>query len=318
MTPFLIGLIFAYFLNPVKEKVTDFGVNKDISALLVTILFIVIFLLLSLTILPVLAKQFIILGEKVSSNSDSIKSFFFDTFNNIKKLYPDLGERLEKFVTDFSGSILSIATSIVFKAFHSGAAAINIIAVVLISPIALFYMLKDWSSIKLTIKNAIPHSMKKNATDLMNRIDITLSGYVKGQTYVCLILGLFFAVGLTIIGLESGFVLGMISGLLIFIPYLGAIFILVAILQFGTLKAVLLVSLVFLIGQLIESNFLTPYLIGKSVGLSPLWIIFAILAGGVLFGFVGVLLALPLTAIIGVVIKFGFEKYKKSKFYNAK
>jgi len=320
-TPFIIGMIFAYFLNPLKEKIDKRGF-KSISPIIVTVLFISAFLLFSVTILPVLAKQFVILGAKISANSESIKIFFLDIFNNIKEMFPDLGEKVEEFITKFSGSILSIASGVIFKALHSGAAAVNIISIVLISPIALYYMLKDWSKISKTVTDMIPVRMKKDALILMKRIDVTLSGYIKGQTYVCTTLGIFYAITFTLIGLESGVVLGALTGLLVFIPYLGAIFsfflcTLVAILQFGSLQPVILVGGAIVVAQAVESNFLTPYFIGKNIGLSPLWIIFSILAGGVLFGFIGVLFALPLTAILGVVIKFGFEKYRNSNFYKS-
>lgn len=323
VAPFLIGVVFAYFLNPLKNKIRRYHVRNSFAAMLVTALFILVFSLFSITILPVLAKQFVLLGAKVSENSESIKVFFLESFNNIKVMYPDLGQRLEAFFTNFSGSILTFASNVLFSALDSGAAAINIIGIILISPIALFYMLQDWEKISKVMLDIIPLRFRKDAKTLMQRIDKTLSQYIKGQTYVCLTLGVFYATAFYIIGLESAIVLGMLSGLLIFIPYLGAIFsfilcILVAILQFGSLNPIGLVVVAFVIGQILESNFLTPYLIGRSIGLSPLWIIFAILAGGVLFGFVGVLIALPLTAILAVVIKFGFEKYTNSKFYKAK
>jgi len=184
ITPFIIGMIFAYFLNPVKEKISSYGVNKSVSSILVTALFILVFLLFSVMILPVLAKQFVILGAKISDNSANIKIFFLDNFNNIKVMYPDLGERLEKFITKFSGSILSIASGVLFKALRSGAAAVNVISIILISPLALYYMFKDWSKIKQTVVAMIPVKMQKDAKDLMQRVDTTLSGYIKGLTHV--------------------------------------------------------------------------------------------------------------------------------------
>ena len=174
-------------------------------------------------------------------------------------------------------------------------------------------MLKSFESL-------LPKKSKKTITSTLKDIDKIIAGFIRGQLSVCLILGLFYSIGLKLVGLELGLLVGFIAGIISFIPYVGSItgFVVGCILafaQYGDISHVLYVAGVFMLGQFIEGNFLTPKLVGESVGLHPVWVMFALLAGGVLLGFLGLMLAVPLAAIIGVLVRLAIKRYKLSSLY---
>ena len=321
LTPFIVALVFSYFLAPVVLRLEKFKIPRGIGILLAISSLFFIVILLSFTLIPVIYKQALVLIERVSNHSAEIKLFSSSTLDRLKEIDPNLVAKAESTISDFSGNILYIAGQILGKIFHSGMLAINIIAIVFITPIVMFYMLLSWESFISSCQGLIPKKYRPTAKKLITDINTTLSGYLRGQTLVCFILGIFYATGLSIIGLESGIALGFISGLLVFVPYAGVIFsavlcVIITAIQFNEFSHALLVAGLFALGQVLEGNFLTPRLIGKSVGLNPVWIIFGLLSGGALLGFVGVLVALPLTAVLGVIIRFALSRYKESKFYN--
>jgi predicted PurR-regulated permease PerM len=321
LTPFVVALVFSYFLAPVVLRLENFKIPRGIGILLAISSLFLIVILLSFTLIPVIYKQALVLIERISNHSAEIKLFSSSTLDKLKEIDPNLMAKAESTISDFSGNMLSIAGQILGKIFHSGILAINIIAIIFITPIVMFYMLLSWESFISSCQGLIPKKYRLTAKKLITNINTTLSGYLRGQTLVCFILGIFYATGLSIIGLESGIALGFISGLLVFVPYAGAIFsavlcVIITAIQFNEFSHALLVAGLFAFGQVLEGNFLTPKLIGKSVGLNPVWIIFGLLSGGALLGFVGVLVALPLTAVLGVIIRFALSRYKESKFYN--
>lgn len=194
--------------------------------------------------------------------------------------------------------------------------------VILITPVVAFYLINDWHEITKRLDNLLPRAYAETIREQVNIIDRTLAGFVRGQVNVCIIMGLFYGIGLTIVGLKFGIIIGLITGILAIIPYVGFMFGLliglgVAFFQFGTLHPMLMVFGVFMIGQIIEGNVITPRLVGEKVGLHEVWIIFGLLAGATLFGFVGVLLAIPITAVIGVLLRFAVKRYLQSDIYSS-
>jgi predicted PurR-regulated permease PerM len=199
-------------------------------------------------------------------------------------------------------------------------ALFQLISLVVITPLVSFYLLRDWDRIVERIDAYLPRGSAPAIHDQFGKIDRTLAGFIRGQATVCLILGAFYAVGLSLVGLEFGLLIGLGTGLISFIPYFGmmvglAVGISVALAQFSGLGSVALVAAVFAVGQVAEGNFLTPKLVGDRVGLHPVWVIFALLAGGTLFGFTGILLAVPAAAVIGVLVRFTLESYRDSRLY---
>jgi len=196
----------------------------------------------------------------------------------------------------------------------------NVISLLLITPVVAFYMLRDWDAFVKKVDDLLPKRYKHSIEKQAKEIDCILSSFIRGQLSVCVLLGLFYAVGLYIVGLDLGILVGFLAGIISFIPYVGSIFgfvvsVAIAFAQFDSLMPIAQVVGVFMVGQFIEGNFLTPNLVGESVGLHPVWIMFALLAGGVLLGFLGLMIAVPVAAIIGVLVRHAIENYKQSSLY---
>jgi len=253
---------------------------------------------------------------------------YFQTFTS--DFYPKIIELSSKIgfnvQPDFSHLIaseelttkfVSFSKNIFDNAISSSATLINILSLLFITPILVFYLLKDWDILVGKVNNYLPRSVSSTVQEIARDINKTLSGYVRGQFHVCLILGIIYSTCLSFSGLNFGFLIGFLTGLFSFIPFIGMISgvvvaIIVALFQWGfDLAQIGIISGIFIFGQVIESNFLTPKLIGSKIGLHPVWIIFGLFVFGALFGFVGILFAVPLTAIFGVIIKYFALKYKK-------
>ena len=323
MLPFVMALVFAYLLDPFVRKLRYFKISRTMGTIFVTLVFFIIVGFILMMIVPMMYNQIykltdFLLKYKSSLNNQIVPTLIY----KIKGIPPEYTSRIEQGLSDASGYIVTFTTNLLKEIFHSGAAAVNTISLTLLTPIITFYVLRDWEKIPRTVKTFVPKRFYTSANRLFKELDITLSGYLRGQTYVCLILGGYYATTLSIMGLESGLSLGILTGMFSFIPFVGILFgttlaVITAALQFQSLSYVLGVIVIFVSGQIMEGSFITPKLIGDKVGLHPVWIIFGLLALGALFGFVGVLVAVPLTAIVGVVIRFAITKYKQSKFYNS-
>jgi predicted PurR-regulated permease PerM len=201
-----------------------------------------------------------------------------------------------------------------------GVALLNLVSLLVITPIVMFYLLRDWDSIVETVEDWLPRRLAPVIREKTIEIDEVLSGFLRGQFSVCLLLGALYAIGLTLVGLDFGLIIGFITGLISFVPYFGmligfAVGLGVAIAQFSDWQPIAMVAGVFVVGQFLEGNFITPKLVGDRIGLHPAWIIFALLAGGALFGFTGILLAVPAAAVIGVLGRFSIQQYKQSEAY---
>jgi predicted PurR-regulated permease PerM len=206
------------------------------------------------------------------------------------------------------------------RIWGGGVALLNLLSLLVITPIVMFYLLRDWDDIVETIDDWLPRPLAPVIREKTIEIDEVLSGFLRGQFSVCLLLGLLYAFGLILVGLDFGLIIGFFTGLISFVPYFGmligfAIALGVAIAQFSDWQPVAMVAGVFVIGQFLEGNFITPKLVGERIGLHPAWIIFALLAGGALFGFTGILIAVPTAAVVGVLGRFSIQQYKKSVAY---
>jgi predicted PurR-regulated permease PerM len=212
-------------------------------------------------------------------------------------------------------------TTFLHSLWSGGRALVSVFSLVVVTPVVAFYLIYDWHRMIRTVDGWIPLHQRDTVRGLAREVDAAISGFLHGQTAVCLILGSFYAVALTLTGLNFGLLIGLISGLITFIPYVGSmtgliLSLAVAVAQFWpNYGSILMVLGVFLVGQFVEGNVLSPKLVGESVGLHPVWLIFALLAFGYLFGFVGLLVAVPLAATIGVLSRFALRRYLQSSFY---
>ncbi len=322
LLPFVLGALIAYFLDPAADKLEKWKFSRTLATATITLSFFTILVLLSLLIVPTIASQ-------LSGLITDLPTYFIDIETKYEKqlvgwigtLPASYVESIKSAASNFSGFMIKFAGDMAGGLFQSGMVIINILSLILITPVVAFYLLRDWDIITFKFYALLPRKHEKTIREQLALIDATLAGFIRGQINVCLLLGGFYAVGLSIVGLKFGILIGIATGLLVILPYVGLMFgmaigLTVAFFQFGTWDGILPVLIVFIIGQVLEGNFITPKLVGEKVGLHPAWLIFGLLAGAALFGFVGVLIAVPVTAIIGVLIRFTLSRYLHSNYYN--
>ncbi len=326
LLPFVIGAIIAYLLNPLVRILGQKGMKRWVASILILSGFSLFILILIGVSAPLLAREF---GEfisnipeytqRISALVQSRLSLLEQRtgFNFMDKIHESVEEDIGKTLQMSQKVVGSVAAGLVM----GGSAIVGFVTTALLVPIVAYFMMKDWPRITGFVHNLIPKAHKATINSLLDQIDRKISGFIRGQLSVCLILGIMYAVALSIAGLEYGSLIGLGTGLLSIIPYVGSTIGLlssvgVAALQTdGNMAYVATIAAIFFAGQFIEGNFITPKLIGDSVGLHPLWIIFALMAGGSLVGLTGMLMAIPVAAIISVLIGFAIQKYRDSDFY---
>ena len=321
LTPFIISLIIAYFLHPLVDKLQiRYHIPRNLSTLIILLIFFAIVTGLFLVTIPLLYNQSLQLLENLPRYTQTIT----------QEIYPKIIEGLNEFgfkfdkdlshvlaKEEFTGKFGELIKNIFLNTISSSASIINILSLIFIMPILVFYLLKDWDRLVKNLNNNLPHKISKPIRQLALNIDKALAGFIRGQIQVCLILGFIYATLLSFCKLDYGFLIGLMTGIFSFIPYIGmlcgvTVAIVVALFQWGIdFTNIALVSGVFVIGQIIESNFLTPNLIGNKIGLHPVWIIFGLFFFGTLFGAIGIIFAVPLSAICGVIIKYLISNYNK-------
>lgn len=321
LSPFIASMIIAYFLNPLTLKLEKIGIKRTYTVSIIVGGF---FLCVGggmIKVAPTLfdqVKQFILTVPKyqeyVSSNILPKLEIFISKVS--PKLAVDIKSRLAMVSSSFFDHILLIIRNI----FDSSIAIFNIIALILFTPILVFYLLRDWPSIIKNVEKLVPLTRKKLIFEQLKQVDVVLSAYVRGQINVCFILSFFYVVALSILGLNYFLLMGIITGFLTIIPYLGLmisclICSLIALLQFSDMYYVYITFGIFILGYLLESYFLTPKIVGEKVGLHPVWIIFSLMSGGAIFGFWGMFFSIPIAAIVGVLIRSTIKWYLASHIY---
>jgi len=280
------------------------------------------FVMLILTIAPILGTQLAAFIDKLPEYFSRVQTLIADPSRPwLRRVVGDSLVGADKSVAELMAQGAGWLAGFVKSLWSGGEALISIFSLVVVTPVVAFYLICDWPKMVTTVDAWVPVPHRETVRDLVAEIDAAIAGFVRGQTGVCLILGSFYAVSLSLIGLNFGLLIGLISGLISFIPYVGSLVGLVlsvglAIIQFWPDYIMIgAVALVFIIGQFIEGNVLSPKLVGESVGLHPVWIMFALFAFGYLFGFVGLLLGVPLAAAMGVVCRFALRRYLQSPLY---
>jgi len=321
LLPFVAGLAIAYFLDPFCDRLERWRVGRTLATTIVMIGFGIVVLVVLLLLVPLIQSQ---IARLLGSLPDMIAGLQARAMPWLERagayLSPDQIANLKSSLTGRAGDIISWIAGAFAAVLSSGLALVNILSLIFITPVVAFYMLRDWDRLVARIDGWLPRQHAPVIREQARLIDRTLAGYARGQATVCLILGTFYAAGLSLVGLDFGLVVGLLAGILSFIPYVGTIVGFVtsmglALLQFSDPLWIGAVFVIFVIGQVIEGNVLTPLLVGDRIGLHPVWVIFALLAGGALFGFVGVLLGLPVAAVIGVLTRFSIDRYLQSPYY---
>lgn len=323
LLPFILGIIIAYFLNKTTTKLEKvfFNSRKVASIFIITIFTTIILIVITLVIPIIIEQTFNFIKELLNyikqdnsgviSNKIATLLEFFDIKDQIdfKKYIINYGNKISQHIMTFLNNLVS-----------KSMAFINVISLLIITPITAFYFLNDWNKMLEKIKSFIPPKNKEKYIQLFRNINDVLYACVKEQFNVCLILSMFYGISLSFTDLKYGFLIGFLTGVASFIPFIGMIFgfisaIIMALYQSGLdIPFLLIIIGIFFAGQIIESNFLTPNLVGNKINLHPLWIIFALFAGGTLFGLLGMLVALPTASVLGVIVRFFIkEKIKYIK-----
>ena len=319
LLPFVAGLAIAYLLNPLADRLERVGVNRAVAALLLITVVVLAFVLIILLVAP-------ILGGQLSSFIDNIPGYV----TRLRSLISEqpwaqkilgAGFASDKGIGDLVSQGVLWLTAFLKSLWSGGRALVSLFSLIVVTPVVAFYLVYDWHRMIQSVDEWVPVHQQDTVRRLARECDAAIAGFVRGQTTVCLLLGAYYAVGLTISGLNFGLLIGLASGIITFVPYVGSMTGLilalgVAVAQFWPhWSSIVIVLCVFLVGQFLEGNVLSPKLVGRSVGLHPVWVIFALLAFGYLFGFVGLLVAVPLAATIGVLARFGLQRYRASVLY---
>lgn len=324
LLPFVAGMALAYFLDPVADRLERFGMSRLMATIVILLLFLVVLVLALMIMVPILATQlaefisrfplYVTQLQSLVANEDSawLQNYLNIDSNVIKENLSTLLRQGASFLSTLLQSL-----------WNSGKSLVDIAGLFVVTPVVAFYMLLDWDRMIDSIDSWIPRAHLETVRGIAREMNDAVAGFIRGQGTLCLILGTYYAVGLTLTGLNFGLLIGLFAGFISFIPYIGsfvglALAIGVALVQFWPdWVMVTVVACVFFVGQFIEGNILQPKLVGSSVGLHPVWLMFALFAFGSLFGFTGMLVAVPAAAAVGVLVRFALNSYLHSPMYDA-
>jgi len=324
LTPFVVAAVLAYALTPLVNKIDNLckgRMPRVVAVILVELLFMVALVSLVLLIVPIMAKELPLMREQVPLLFDKLNTDLKPWLAQFGiKVALDLGSLKAVALKYLNANYEEMFGSVLSSLRLGGSVALAVIGNAVLIPVALFYLLMDWDKFVARLLEFVPPPMRKTFDSFTNEADSVLGQYLRGQLLVMLAMAAFYAVGLTLFGLDLALPIGIFTGLAMFIPYLGfgiglILAILAGLLQFASIKALVMVAVVYGIGQVVESLVLTPRLVGERIGLHPLAVIFALLAFGQIFGFVGVLIALPLSAVLLVALRRINQRYMTSKLY---
>lgn len=317
MLPFIVGGAIAYGMDPLADRLERMGASRVVATTIISIIALFVFILMAVLIIPMIVGQAVALFEIAPELFEKLRVFLSDRFPALD----DSNSTLRQSLASIGATIRDRGGEFAQSIFSSALGVINAVVFIVVVPVVAFYMLLDWDNLVAKINTLLPLDHAPQIRKIAAEIDQTLASFVRGQLTVCAILGAFYAAGLMLVGLQFGLVVGFIAGLISFIPYIGAVIggvlaVGLALFQFWNEPAMIgAVAAVFVAGQFLEGNVLTPKLVGESVGLHPVWLMFALSVFGTLFGFVGMLVAVPVAASLGVVARFGAEQYRGSRLY---
>lgn len=322
LLPFIAGMALAYFLDPVADRLERIGLSRTLATVVILTAFVLVFVLALVILIPLLVTQ----ASDFAANVPGYIAQLQDAISSGGALLPEWASSQLSAVRDSFTTLLSEGAGLVGTVFkqiwNSGKALVDIAALFVVTPVVAFYLLLDWDNMTAKIDSWVPRDHVDTVRELARRIDRAIAGFVRGQGTVCILLGLMYAIGLSVIGLNFGLLIGLFAGLISFIPYIGSLVGLVIAFGVGIVQfwpdflMLAAIGAVFAVGQFIEGNILQPRLVGSSVGLHPVWLMFALFAFGALFGFVGLLVAVPASAAIGVLVRFLIERYLDSDLYH--
>jgi predicted PurR-regulated permease PerM len=321
VTPFALGMALGYLLDPIVHKLERFGLSRLGASIVILVGFVVVFAAIVVVFAPILSDQLVGFTQKLPSYVVRLQSLAVEEGNGLLDKYggpwrerlglanPLSSEQIQKSIGDLVAQGAQWLLNALRSLALGGAAIFSFLSFLVFTPVVAFYMLLDWDKMVATIDSWLPLDHREGLRRIAREINHALAGFLRGQSLVCLFLGLWYAIGLSLVGLDFGLLIGVIGGLLSFIPYVGSLSVLVLSLGVATVQgwpnwSLFLMTLgLVLFGQFLEGNVLSPKLVGQSIGLHPVWLMFALVAFGALFGFTGLLIAVPTSAAIGVLAR---------------
>ena len=318
LAPFILGGILAYLLDPMADKMESFGVPRLLTALTVSLFALFVLMTTAILLIPIIFDQ---INQIIGFIPYITNEIYLVMQKGFKVL--NLGEVEDIDLVNLSKNLNEVSPIFAKSIFNSSFAILDFIFLLMVTPIVAIYLLVDWDKIIKEVEKVIPRRLEPTISQIVIEMHKTVASFLRGQFSVCIILAIFYAASLTALGLEYGLLVGLFSGLISFIPLIGAILgglvaLVVSLAQFWqTPEWVGVVLIIFLFGQILEGNLLTPRLVGKSVKLHPLWIIFSVTCFGSLMGWVGIILAVPSAACIAVLVRFSLKIYFETDFYKS-
>jgi predicted PurR-regulated permease PerM len=322
LLPFVAGMAVAYLLDPQASRLERLGLSRTVATVIITLGFFLIAVFLILMLTPLVENQVIGFAQRVPGYVHQLVNRGEPLWRAAKTYLSSQDiEQLRSAGGEYAGTVATWLAGVFSRLLTRSLAVFNVLSLIFITPVVTFYLLRDWNDVTKRIDSWLPRAHAETIRLQLHEIDNILAGFVRGQALVCLALGSFYAIGLTVVGLDLGLVVGFAAGLGSFVPYLGTIlgFVVGIGLAFAQSQDWVLAAMVagvFLAGNLLEGNVLAPKLVGEKIGLHPVWVIFSLLSGGALFGFLGILLALPVAAVVGVLTRFAMSQYLKSSLYS--
>ena len=333
VAPFAAGIALGYLLDPLVGQIERLGLSRLGAALIILVVFAATFVVGLVIVAPILGNQLITFVQKLPAYAMGLQALALDEGVTLINKYlgawiDTLGlkeqlsqAQLQKSIGDFVTQGAQWLVNALQSLVSGGAAVFSFFSLLIITPVVAFYILVDWDRMVAEIDGWLPLDHRDHLRKIAREIDQALAGFIRGQSMVCLFLGVWYGAGLTLVGLDYGFLIGVIAGFLSFIPYVGSLIALVLSIAVSlvqgwpSLKLFFMAMAVVVAGQFLEGNVISPKLVGDSVGLHPVWLMFALLAFGQLFGFVGLVVAVPAAAAIGVIVRHLIGLYLRSPFY---
>jgi predicted PurR-regulated permease PerM len=322
LLPFVVGIVLAYLLNPVVNLAQRLRLSRGWASSVVLLLVLAIIVGLFFVVVPLAIQQIAGLIQRLPDYVVQLRALANEWVPQLNSwLGPERAHQLETSLDQFLSNAPAMTATITAWLAQSGWSILNTLGLLIITPVVAFYLLLDWEAMVRGVDNLLPRDHRVEIRTLLNELDRSIAAVFRGQGSVILVLCIYYATSLSLVGLSFGLAVGIISGLLSFIPFVGFFIGLVLSVGIATVQfwpnwvLIVVVFVIYMIGQFLEGNVLYPNLVGSSIGINPVWLMFALFAFALLFGFVGLLLAVPLSAIAAVLMRWGIRKYRESALY---
>jgi predicted PurR-regulated permease PerM len=322
LMPFVAAAGIAYVLDPATSRLTRAGMPRGLAALLMIVAVIAAALLFALLLYPVILSQIGLLIGRIPEYVMLLQGWAREVLTHLQERFGSqvVDDKLRDLVGGQAGAMLAFLASALSRVIGGGFALFNVVSLIVVTPVVAFYLLRDWPGVVARVDSWLPRRYAEVIRAQVREVDRVLSAWVRGQALCCVLLALFYAAGLSLVGLDLGLIVGIAAGVLSFIPYVGSITggltsIGLALAQFPSWHGVIMVCVVLVVGQILEGYVIYPRFLGDRVELPAVWVIFALFAGGAAFGFLGIMLAVPVAATIGVLCRFWLRRYLSSALY---